>query len=101
MTTNKWTPGEWKVTNEGDIVSDNGDFVGYTMSGIEERMEADATVMSASKNLYAALKSVEWSATKVIYYELEYGFCPACLEHRDKGHAADCKLNAALKKAEG
>jgi len=58
---------------------------------------ANAQLMAAAPDLYAALKAVEFT------YDIVYDFleCPWCQGPRNGKHKDDCQRQAAIAKAEG
>ena len=121
----KWTPGEWatepcEVPGEFRVyVSDNG------MPLAQRLSDVDAQLVAAAPDLYAALAAVEWGGMREWDYECSDACCPSCqgwtpadmdeartdavaadsvaqmLQNSHEGHAPDCQLNAALRKARG
>ena len=97
----KWTPGEWQAMPEPSaqglwmVVVEAGDLIADTTSH-----EPDAHLIAAAPQLYAALKAVEWRGSKRVGPDVDE-CCPTCEAYPEHGHAADCQLNAALRKARG
>lgn len=79
------------------------DFAADVITSSSNKGAANACLISASPDLYAELKAVEWSATEQRYCWGDYMVraCPRCSQTPEEGHAPDCRLAAALAKAEG
>jgi hypothetical protein len=70
----------WRVHGEGIVIAANVD---------EDR----ALLMAAAPDMARVLLAVEWGG------EHEVALCPTCAQWKKDGHASDCKLDSALRKA--
>lgn len=99
----------WAPTRFAPVRKWIAKMVGSTNLGLSNRANAD--LVAASPDLYAVLKRLEWRPS---YFGGEpRDVCPVCERLRPgydglprvlvewSGHAADCTLAAALRKAEG
>lgn len=121
MTETKFTPGPWTKSAWGGSsligkLPDGTEFqicsVGGTMFGgllddkaqdqrsqwAREADKANAHLIAAAPELYAALKSVEW-LTKIVDNELVLA-CPRCTSI-DGEHFPGCEIDEVLRKARG
>lgn len=60
----------------------------------EELRDANRSLIEAAPDLYESLKAVEWG-------NKFKNTCPSCFSCQSQGHAPDCLIGNALKKAEG
>ncbi len=93
MSERKTTPPPWRVL-DGQIIQTNH----ITRDvWVLPRTEGDLYLMAAAPAMLAALEAVEWVYdTGLVGY-----WCPDCENEKEKGHADDCQLAAALKLARG
>ena len=64
---------------------------------IRENGEDNSALLAAAPDMYEALEEVEWSGRN----KQGWRKCPRCLGLEGEGHASNCKLGNALKKARG
>jgi hypothetical protein len=100
-----WTPGPWKIAhfsvvgkNDRLVANCGGYQTNFDEDKIQKESRANTLLISAAPELYEAVKAVEWNG----FDSQENGdICPVCCKYKVEGHAHNCKLNAALKKARG
>jgi hypothetical protein len=80
-----------------------GDIAPYDEEGLIGRANSGLIVRAVNShaNLLAALKAVEWHRTSAKWGTITTDVCPSCGETVIEGHASDCQLALAIKKAEG
>jgi|CXWL01.1.fsa_nt_gi hypothetical protein len=91
---------EWRA-DDGDLLcAEKSDDCHITQTwhpyGSEERIGARAILAAAAPDLVRALLAVEWG---VYCGSWDGPVCPMCVGDRSDGHAGDCQLDAALRKA--
>ncbi len=100
----KFTPGPWKIEPGREITAQSTRYEGeeilvakVSWRPTQAEMRANATLISASPNMYAALKLAEWGG----HADDEEHYCPVCFNKKRCGHARGCELALSIAKAEG
>jgi hypothetical protein len=107
----KFTPGPWRVfmspsghkvvgigEGTGDGIADCG--FGIWRHGRPEHL-ANAHLIAAAPDLYAAIEALEWSDEALDTHGVFKPACPLCVGLQQTGHFNPCALDAALRKARG
>lgn len=106
MSETKWTPGPWvMIEQDRSIMSPNGLQIAHTMSkpgcGMQwdkEELEANAHLIAAAPDLYAALNE---SRDELFSLGLSAGHALGCVRAEIEAREIHARIDAALKKARG
>lgn len=96
------TPGPWKWHPIISIGTDGRETTWYPVTNGQKLVvtadrEDDAALIAAAPELLAALEAIEWLDDEIDGSE----YCPYCGNTKEDGHAEDCAVGNALKKAKG
>jgi hypothetical protein len=123
MSEPKFTPGEWAIESArvGDEVKnpqyavriysrdpgpENASTIGFAYDPDGPTRRAHAKLWAAAKDLYGALREIQWGNAAVDpdsgqLSPTVYNLCPLCDQSEVRGHAPDCLVGNALGKALG
>lgn len=90
-----WCNDYWIEDEEEFTEEDLEDAIERIRGWIDES-ETEKRLLFSAPDLCAALEAVEWCGMGGWY-----GCCPSCGEDEEDGHAADCIIGNAIKKARG
>lgn len=101
-----WTPGPWNqiVKLTGFTAVGGKTLIARVFSTAfrdAENEKANAQLVSAAPDLYAALESIQWGNDEIGNDDEVYHLCPECDRSEVRGHQADCSVGNALAKARG